>query len=500
MWRYGLRGQLILNLSLVMLLFLFFLGLFSFRVGEAVFFSDRVRTIRVSSELIRLKIQQKLKQRRSPLRRIGLQDFFRQRSKTLPQPRALFVLYAGQVAYRHGRVPWSRERSLQTWISAEGNATWKRTKENKLSLYEGMIVLREKNRAVGGVWIQWSLRKVSREFLSSQAFILLNFFLLCVALLFVVIYFLERRLVNPLARLGSEFQRLASGDKGHELSRELHRKDEIGDLARAFLHMETILDFQQGERERYIDELKGTNDMLERAQNELVVREKMSTIGRMSAGIAHEVGNPLSAIIGYSDLLKEAEEWGALEQELVSHIGRETRRIDRLIRDLLGFARPVQSTEPSFPNEAVLEALEFVRLQARFKGMQVELELDDTLDLVPLSQSHLVQVLINLLLNAADACERQGTISIFSFWEDAERTRMLIEVVDDGPGVAEEICPRLFEPFATTKDPGKGVGLGLAFSHRLVASVGGVLQLGPEQDEGTCFQIILPLAEEEGEE
>ena len=177
---------------------------------------------------------------------------------------------------------------------------------------------------------------------------------------------------------------------------------------------------------------------------------------------------------------------------------RETERINKILRDLLAFARPTGGDSggdvPGLPGEveaAVHDTVTLLAPQKSMQQMQVRLDVFPDLPKVQLSREHLVQVLLNLALNAADACEHRGSVLL-----KAQRNAagVQIEVTDDGPGVAPEVAEQIFEPFFSTKEVGKGTGLGLAVCRGLVHSAGGELTLDVHYSKGARFVIQLPAA------
>ncbi len=377
-------------------------------------------------------------------------------------------------------------------LPTRSNVRWIRRKLNNRVVWERYRHLRDGNRHLGTLWLRWDISALRNDFYSYQGLLFLYLMLFCVLILVVVMLFLESRMVRPINRLGDAIRELSVGDMVTSLAQEITRHDQIGDLARTFLTMRDILQSQARERENHILELKNANLALERAQRELVQREKLATLGSLSAGVAHEVGNPLSAIMGYSDLLQSSPDIAVMDRDLAQRIHKETKRIDRIIRDLLDYARPVSQDKPGDPVSSIKEALELLRLQKRFRQMKVDTVWHNPLPLVRLPESYLIQVLINLLLNAADACDGEGQIFIRVFPVDQ---LVVFEVADDGPGVPKDLRDQLFEPFFTTKDPGKGVGLGLALCRRLVTEAGGQIDVAEAAEGGALFTIALPFAE-----
>lgn len=211
-------------------------------------------------------------------------------------------------------------------------------------------------------------------------------------------------------------------------------------------------------------------------------------MGRLAAGIAHEVGNPLQSIIGFTDLLIEQQVDEAERDDFLRRIQGESQRIHGTLRELLDYSRPGGEALEQVSLALVVEdALSLVQHTPRFRGVEVKV---DPLDLV-LAQANagrLVQVLVNLLLNAADALEGQGTVSIGGGCDDAF---VWLRIANSGPPIAASERDLIFDPFYTTKQPGEGTGLGLAVALSIVESFGGQLSLAAESSP-TTFVVRLP--------
>ncbi|MEM1008827.1 MAG: histidine kinase dimerization/phospho-acceptor domain-containing protein, partial [Myxococcota bacterium] len=280
--------------------------------------------------------------------------------------------------------------------------------------WEHLDVLVHQGRLIGGIEVHWPLLVAWREMFSSQLLLLFSFLLFASVMLLLLLLFLGRRLIRPLQRLGRAMESLAIRGQSRGLEAELVRRDEIGDLALSFTMMEEKIQRDAEHREQQLLALQRTHESLKRAQEALIQKEKMSSVGHMAAGVAHEVGNPLSAILGYAELLRTAQEWTDFERDLVSRMSKEAQRIDRILREILDYARPVRSTELAVcqPQEVLQEATDLVRYQQKFRSMTIHRLLPEGLPQVGIAASHLLQVLINLMTNAADACAEKGTIRL----------------------------------------------------------------------------------------
>ncbi len=383
----------------------------------------------------------------------------------------------------------------------KGSESWRFYNYKSRSIWERNKIFFSKSGGVLGIlWMRWDLGKFHREFISYQGLIFLYLLLFCGAILAVIMLFLEFRLVRPLYRMEEAVESFYRGEDGSEvLERELQRNDQIGELARSMVEFHEELRSREEERERYIrslqeanEQLQRANEALKRAQDELLEREKLATVGYLAAGVAHEVGNPLSAILGLSELIAESDSCPAQERELADRINREAQRIDRIIRELLEYARPISPEDDTStrPDLVVERALELLKLQKKFRKMKVELSYSPPLPPVKICSDHLLQVLINILSNSADACGGEGRVVIGA---EVSGDFLVLSVEDDGPGVPEELRERIFEPFFSTKGRGRGVGLGLAICKRIIAESGGSLSYFPSKFGGAGFEIRLPL-------
>ena len=303
---------------------------------------------------------------------------------------------------------------------------------------------------------------------------------------------LSRGVGAPVERLLKAASRL--GGDGRAGGEALPILGEPGGFAlfRAAVAFERLAAALAEERARLaakVDELTASNRALAETRESLLRTEKLATVGRLAAGLAHEVGNPLGAVSGYVALAR-ARLPREPHPDLVDALARidaAAGRIDRIVRDLLDFARPAPPLlAPLALAPAVDAALRLARVQRRFKHVEVEVELPSDLPRVLADEGHLGQVLLNLLLNAGDAMDGEGRVRIAA----ATRERgVTLTVADAGPGVAPGDLPHVFDPFFTTKEPGEGTGLGLALSHRIMESFGGEILAGNAPGGGAVFTL-----------
>jgi two-component system NtrC family sensor kinase len=225
---------------------------------------------------------------------------------------------------------------------------------------------------------------------------------------------------------------------------------------------------------------------------QLVSSEKMASLGKLAAGIAHEINNPLGGILIYSSLMMEDLPEEDPKRGDLARIVQETGRCKEIVKSLLEFARQTEpKMEPTDINRAINDGLFFLVNQALFHNIQIVKRLDPFLPFVRGNASQLKQVFMNIIVNAAEAIHGSGTLTITTN-AAPDRKRVFVEFTDTGEGIPEENLTRIFDPFFTTKDVGKGTGLGLATSYGIVEDHGGKIGVKSKVSEGTTFAIELP--------
>ena len=324
--------------------------------------------------------------------------------------------------------------------------------------------------------------------------LLLLYVVITAAAILVFTYVLLTRLiVRPVEELTRASEKIAAGNVAARAS--IHGGAEIARLAVSFNRMQSELARERSVLERRLHELEAATSELDAAQRSLVRSEKMASVGRLAAGIAHEIGNPLTSIVGLIELVQDGELEPDQEREFLGRVRKETERIHRIIRDLLDFARadpdPQTSELELFDMvEVVEDAVRLVGPQKDLSEVTIERRFADGCPNVRGSSSRFAQVVLNLVLNAADAIDEDGTIRLEVFPSD-DADEVVLRVEDDGPGIEEALLDTLFEPFVTSKPTGEGTGLGLAVCHTLVEHMGGRLS-ATNTDHGARFEVALP--------
>jgi len=282
-----------------------------------------------------------------------------------------------------------------------------------------------------------------------------------------------RRVVEPIEALSASARRVAAGELDVAPQAALATRDEVAHL---------------------VDDFNRMTASLRRQREQMVAQEKLVTVGRLAAGVAHEVGNPLAAVLGYVDLLLHDEPADGERREPLERIRKETDRIRGIVADLLEYSRPLQgSVEAVRVGDAVEVALSLVRPQPRFGEVEVVRELRDDVPAVAAAQNRLVQVLLNLLLNAAQALpEDTSSTNEVSVRVEHDDDFVWVVVKDTGLGMTEDVKKRIFDPFFTTKP--KGIGMGLSISRGIIEAHGGHLWGENNPIIGATFRLTLPVA------
>jgi len=346
-----------------------------------------------------------------------------------------------------------------------------------------------------------SLEKADAQLAASSAYLL--YYTAGAMLLISVLswLFVWRELGQPIKGLKSGTDYLARGELGHQIDVGSH--DELGDLAHSFNGMSLQLRAANEEIVQWAmtleDRVEQKTTELQRAHDHVLHVEKMASIGKMAAVVAHEVNNPLSGILTYAKLLRKWIASGQTEREkhdeamqCLELIASESRRCGDLIKNLLTLSRSApMNLQATDLNSVVQRALMLVRPQLESVGIELQLNLAKDLPMVQCDAAQIEQVLIALTINAKDAMPRGGNLWLETRLSSDERD-IEIKVRDDGTGIAPDLLPHIFEPFLTTKESEHGVGLGLAIARGIVERHNGRIAVDSELGKGTTFVIALP--------
>lgn len=344
----------------------------------------------------------------------------------------------------------------------------------------------------GALRLEVAMKPVQAQLASLDARLLLLLASALGVLVLLSVYLLERGVVRRLAGVDAALDAIGAAGEGELLPES---GDALGRLDASVTRLGARLREERARTQEKILTLQESNRLLaeeqralREAKEHLARSERLASVGRLAAGVAHEVGNPVTAVIAYAALLRErlATAPPGPEAEYAERIEREANRIDRILRDLLDLARPGPARlEPVDLARAAAEAKAAVAMLPACAALRVDLDVPAGL-VAAAEQHYLVQVLVNLLVNAAKAGAHLVRVGA-----SATAEGLVLEVADDGDGIPPEVLPRLFEPFFTTAAPGHGAGLGLALCHATLERFGGSISARPGVPGGAVFTLRL---------
>ena len=485
----GLRMEIVLNIAVLTMASLLLVGFTILKVSEQEILEQK----RAASRIVLFSLQR------------GISAF--QGAHWQQDPRFLQIL-AGFTQLGGVEGIWIVDRDLKSLVTqgrgqrydetllkamTQGDEVERLEKTGILwwTFYDKLILsapLVGEGKIIGGVQVAFSMADVMNRLLVFRRLFLVLILVDSLVIIGFGSFLLSRVVVNPLKRLVKVAQDIGGGNLGQRAP--VDYENEIGTLAKAFNQMVERLTEKQSDLQRAIKQLRNT-------QEELVSSEKLASVGRMAAGVAHEIGNPLTSVLGHTEILlkrlkRKKLKDGEILLDLVERTRKETERINRIIKDLLQFSKPPSPhKEDVDANRVVQDSLNVVRVQERFKGIAVDLSMADDLPLVQGNSDQLQQVLFNVLINAADAMPNGGSLSIRT---DQEKQWVIIAIKDSGVGIAAEDLGKIYDPFFTTKSPDKGTGLGLSISLKLIDELGGRIKAQSQKGKGAEFVVYLKKA------
>ena len=343
------------------------------------------------------------------------------------------------------------------------------------------LVLCEDVPGGGAIELRLDLRPIREQLRALDRRILATLALFVVVLVAIAAWLLERGVGRRLEHIDAALEAVAGEQQGPALLPE--GGDAVGRVGAAVNRLAQRLREERGRTRAQIEALETANQKLREAREDLARSERLASVGRLAAGVAHEVGNPVSALIAYAALIRERLAQGKDVEGYAERIEREASRIDRIVRDLLDLARPPAALQPV----DLRRPLEAARASVLPQHPKVAFEpaLPEALPPVHGEEHYLSQVFVNLLSNAA----RAGASRVRVTAEAADGS-VVVRFEDDGPGIPADALPRLFEPFFTTAAPGQGSGLGLALCHATMERFGGSIAARNREDgRGAIFEL-----------
>jgi two-component system NtrC family sensor kinase len=394
-------------------------------------------------------------------------------------------------------------------------------------------------KVIGALRLEASLADVQRSLGRSQKLLLFYIVLDILILVAFGTYMFSKLVVKPVQQLVQTAEGFQEGDEIPDVS--AGEQNELGKLAQALNAMLQRLAENKDELRQHVNSLEQANLELKRAQQEVIFSEKLASVGRLAAGLAHEIGNPIGIVLGYLDLLQRKDIDEAERLELINRMSTEIQRINQTIRQLLDFSRPGPGERQTIPvHPLIRETLAVLDHQLKKQEIEVVLELKAETDTVFAKTDQLKQVFLNLMVNAADAMEatnerpqggqlrihtrsfageslvkkdvgskplRRSTDPVAADFSHLRRIHgttedrwIEIQFADTGVGITQEDQERVFDPFFTTKEAGKGTGLGLSVSIQIIETLGGRMEVNSRSGEETVVSIMLPVSDEEAKQ
>jgi two-component system, NtrC family, sensor kinase len=336
------------------------------------------------------------------------------------------------------------------------------------------------------------------------------FLTIVVGITVIMIFFVVSIAINPIRSLLVGIKHITKGNYTQRVN--VRRNDELGDLSEAFNYMASVMEKSNKELENYSRELehkvKQRTKEIEDMQIQLIQAGKLAAIGELSAGIAHELNNPIGGILGYSQFIVEKIKKNPDEvknnistiEKYLSLIARESQRCKRIIRNLLRFSRASKMEfEPTDVGIVLKESVDIIASQFETKNIRFQMNIKKDLPLIQGNASQLQQVFTNILINAQKAIEGRpdGFISVSADMqkrgEGEESPYIEVKIEDNGVGIPKENLQKIFDPFFTTRKPGDGTGLGLSLSYGIVKDHSGDILAESEGEKGATFIVLLPV-------
>lgn len=367
---------------------------------------------------------------------------------------------------------------------------------------------------IGSVKLILSMENVNEAIAEAQrTTIVLALWVILISIL--TLTFFVRVITKPIKKMLIATNQISQGDLNQRV--DVSQQDEIGQLAATYNQMVESLKESRDEIEEYNRTLEEKiierTEELEETQAQLVQSEKLSAIGQLAAGVAHELNNPLGGILGYAQFtlekLKKNIPENTTEKEMESYkryltdIERQARRCKNIVQNLLRFSRSSKNSEFTGidMNLIIKDTCTFIEHQLTMNQIELNIDLDENIPNILGNAGQLQQVLTNMIINAMHASHQGSSIVIKTrFCPPLGEFSGTVEIscIDQGVGIPEENLKKIFEPFFTTKEVGKGTGLGLSVSYGIIKEHGGEIKVDSEKDSGTTFTIILPVQKKAG--
>lgn len=314
----------------------------------------------------------------------------------------------------------------------------------------------------------------------------------------VISYLITRSITRPLSEMVELTQSIGMGDLNREVT--VNSADEIGHLGRSFNQMVARLKKMRLELEEWGNlleqKVKERTEELAVMQNTLMQSQRLASLGKLAAGIAHEINNPLGGILVLSSLALEDMKQEDPHRENLQEVIKQTMRCRDIVKGLLQFSRQEEGkTEYVQVNDVLNNTLSLIEKQALFHNIEVIKLFSNDLPHVLGDGSQLQQVFMNIILNAVQAMKEIGVLTINTL-HDQKNDMVVVDITDTGVGIPENLIDRIFDPFFTTKEVGEGTGLGLAIAYGIVTKHHGRMTVKSKEKEGTTFTVKIPVVDQ----
>ncbi len=356
---------------------------------------------------------------------------------------------------------------------------------------------------LGVLNVAFDLKPLDKEMQAARAEVYVGTGIQILLIGLFIVFFTRQFVDRPIRKLIAGTRAVSRMQLGHVI--EISSSQELGELARAFNLMSERLDKAMAELNQAAQVLetkvKERTKQLEVAHQKLLQSDRLASLGQLSATVAHEINNPVSGVLNLAMLLDRIMKDDGIPQERVaeckkylSQIINETTRVGRIVSDLLAFSRrsKPQSANNDL-NNVIKNTLLILRHRLELGNIELSLRLSDTLPKLECDSSQMQQVIINLVMNGAEACQNKGhgTVMVTTLQQG---NSVVIEISDTGDGIPQEVMSKIFDPFFTTKGEGKGIGLGLSVVYGIIDAHGGDIEVNSKVGEGTTFKVTLPIS------
>lgn len=492
MTRFGLRPKIIINIAVITIAAIMLIGILSIKIIERDAVARKIKNSEEIMKSIRFLYQETSGANIS--RFISVKNDIE----------GLTIIGEdGRLIFNYGTVKHDEKEKFYNTEIIKNIIS-----KDRIIFLNGMTI----GGKTASIKLSITLADVHIDMANTRRFILFYALLDSILIIIFGAFLVNKSIIRPIKALDITAKDIADGNLDKRA--QVAAGDEIGSLALSFNAMTDKLKLN-------INMLERMNRELVAAQEEILRSEKLAAVGRLSAGVAHEIGNPLGAILGYIDILKRGGVDDTEKKDILERLEKETSRINTIVKEFLDISRPSekqglgvrgQGAEYSDVNRIINESIKAVEFKDNFK---VELNSRDDLPSASIDADKLEQVIINILLNAKDAMHNGGLIKIetglvhIAAKETVHRRQsdtpdmdvlslrkgrgmISIKISDTGCGIKKEDLGKIFDPFFTTKQIGKGTGLGLTVSLGIIQAYGGDIRVESEEGKGTTFDVLLP--------